>query len=387
MHHAQSRAQAAFLVPLFLVWGVSALAAANQFRAPKLVWIVSIAVVVRVILVGTPPLLSDDLYRYLWEGWVLAKGHNPYVQSPTDLAHLGPLSGRVNNPQLVSIYPPGAMTWFRAMAAIGQTALVAQVFAVVADLAVTVAVAVACPQAGLLYALHPLPVLESANGGHVEALAVAATAWTARSMLASRHAWAGFTLGVGISAKFFPALLLPSALRLAPARVSGGAIFGVILLSLPVAHTVPGAVADGLSSFQVYAGQWAFNGLLYPWLTPVLGAQGARLLLLALGGVAVAAAARLPFLHAWRTVGAAFVFLSPTVHPWYLLWVLVPDLMLGQRGWAGGAVLYLGAYGVLRGLDSSGAWLVGPELWWLTWPPLLLAVLAGRRSEPWHTAP
>ncbi|MDH3818941.1 MAG: DUF4919 domain-containing protein, partial [Myxococcales bacterium] len=56
-----------------------------------------------------PPLLSDDLYRYLWEGRLWLEGFNPYRLSPDDpgLAQLrDDLWVRINNKPLATIYPP-----------------------------------------------------------------------------------------------------------------------------------------------------------------------------------------------------------------------------------------------------------------------------------------
>src|SRR5690606_24069474 len=66
----------------------------------------------------SPPILSDDLYRYIWEGKVILSGHNPFVEAP-DSAALPSLAEKypevhrhVNHPEFAAIYPPVAQLLF-----------------------------------------------------------------------------------------------------------------------------------------------------------------------------------------------------------------------------------------------------------------------------------
>ncbi len=81
-----------------------------------------------------PPQLSDDLYRYAWDGRVQAAGIGPYRYGPLDphLAGLrdrwlfpdaagcaaierGPHCIRLNYPRAHTIYPPVAQAYFTAV--------------------------------------------------------------------------------------------------------------------------------------------------------------------------------------------------------------------------------------------------------------------------------
>src|SRR5262249_35429950 len=54
------------------------------------IWVWAVAILLRLALLFTPPFLSDDIYRYSWEGCVQRSGLNPYrdVPSSPDLAFL-----------------------------------------------------------------------------------------------------------------------------------------------------------------------------------------------------------------------------------------------------------------------------------------------------------
>jgi hypothetical protein len=63
--------------------------------------------------------------------------------------------------------------------------------------------------------------------------------------------------------------------------------------------------------------------------------------------------------------GGSFVLLSPTLHPWYVLWVWVPALICGVRSWSILATLIPLSYAALASYDPLiSSW---EEPWW---PPL-----------------
>ncbi len=78
-------------------------------------YIFLVAVVCRVILLGAAPTLSTDIYRYLWEGRVIAAGHNPFGLAPSapELEFLRDDNyTKINHPHLETIYPPFAQAVF-----------------------------------------------------------------------------------------------------------------------------------------------------------------------------------------------------------------------------------------------------------------------------------
>ena len=161
----------------------------------------------------------------------------------------------------------------------------------------------------------------------------------------------------------------------------GIALVGLIggLAALPVLSAGP-ALFTGLGTYTTH---WSFNGLLHPWLAPILGSATRPVLI----GVAAAVVGlsiqrhRDP-LETLAVAGAAIVLTSPTVHPWYALWALWPALALGRWGWALATVPLLGAYAVLTTYDpATRAWSEPVWLWWLTWPPALAALWWGARGE------
>ena len=71
-------------------------------------------------LLHLPPSLSDDAYRYVWDGQVQAHGINPYQYVPQDPAleflQDGALYDHLNSPAFYSVYPPVSQLIFGAAA-------------------------------------------------------------------------------------------------------------------------------------------------------------------------------------------------------------------------------------------------------------------------------
>jgi hypothetical protein len=326
--------------------------------------------------------LSDDVFRYLWEGMALSAGHNPFVEAPAVIEGLDDaLRARVNHSDLTTIYPPLALGWFWMLHGLGGTLWIAQLAATAADLCTVAAIGDFGRRAGhgiwpgLLYAMHPLPALESATGAHIDIVAIAIAALACALWSRSRPATALTGILAATAVKFLPVALIPSLLRRAGARGPLVMILGcggIALLTLPVLAPV----SDLGASFGVYATSWSFNGFLYTPLSAIWDGA-ARPVLFAVGvGVGVLTIWRdLDPVRTWLWIGTAFVLLSPTVHPWYLLWALVPSLLCGSWGWSLATLPLLGAYSVLWTLSDGGTWHEPGWLWWLTWPPALVALL------------
>jgi hypothetical protein len=388
LHLAADRRLVAAVVPLAWLWGGAVVLLARQ--APPLRHVIAAAALTRWILVGVPPWLSDDLFRYLWEGQALLAGHNPLYESPATLAALDPaLAARVNHPDLPSVYPPLALAWFAGMHALGGTVAVAQALTAVADLVVVAALSKLRPQAGWLYALLPLPVLESAAGAHIDVPAVALT--TVALVVWQRRPAAGWALlFAGALTKLFPLVVLPTVWRAASRREQ--VLWPALSVGVGLALLTPLLELQVPPGLLAYSTQWSFNGLVHTPLAALLGSTARPVLVgagLAIGGLTVWRA-RTP-VAAWAAVGVAFVALSPTMHPWYTLWALVPALALGIRGAAAAAVFVPGSYLVLATYDpATGAWSEGGWLWAITWLPVLGCLGWGQwtgRAQPAASPP
>src|SRR5687768_7089583 len=70
-------------VAAFALYALAVVRLNRWAQLPRVGWVVlAVALATRAAFLATPPSLSGDLYRYLWEGQVLAHGFDPYRLSP-----------------------------------------------------------------------------------------------------------------------------------------------------------------------------------------------------------------------------------------------------------------------------------------------------------------
>ena len=354
-------------VALLLVWGAGVLALPRPTLPMQRIFLV--ALLVRVILLASPPTLSDDLFRYIWEGTLTAHGGNPYLQAPAELA-LSEWSqdthrAMVNHPEIPSIYPPLAMGLFASIAAIWADPLPFKIVSALADAGIAALLARILhdrrhPVGGAwLYALLPLGAVESAGSGHLEPIAIFCLVLAIHSW--DRHRTGVLWAGLGALVKLLPGVVFVALLR-RPRRTWPEA---VVVLAIGVAATWPFLEAGPrlFEGLETYARHWSFNGSIHPMVHSLLGAS-TRPVLLAVAGVVVGHAlwTRTDPAEIALVAGGTFVLLSPTVHPWYIAWAWVPALICGVRAWTLLAAITPLAYVVLVTLDPvTGQW--QPQ-WW-----------------------
>ena len=101
-------------------------------------FLVGWALVFRLTAFWIPPVFSDDVYRYRWEGQVAAAGLNPYDYRPADAAVAGFLNERVDGKDFKPVYGPLLQTLQWGLAVLGGGSLrVMKLGACVAELALS----------------------------------------------------------------------------------------------------------------------------------------------------------------------------------------------------------------------------------------------------------
>jgi hypothetical protein len=164
---------------------IAATQVAERTPTKRALWLIfGIGFLLRIYVLLFDPLLSTDIFRYIWDGRVQAAGINPYRYFPSHdaLVHLrdATIFPRINRADYaVTIYPPVAELFFLIVTRIGENVNVMRL-ALLGCEAVSVTLVVLFlrrmerPTTRVVaYFWHPLPIWEIANNGHVDALAVA----------------------------------------------------------------------------------------------------------------------------------------------------------------------------------------------------------------------
>src|SRR6185436_3115993 len=185
---------------------------------------IAFAVIFRVSILFAPPYLSDDIYRYVWDGRVQAAGVNPYRYIPAapKLAQLRDetIYPKINRRDWAhTIYPPVAQIVFFLTTRISESVTWMKATMLGVELVTIWAVTQLLTLLGrprqlvLLYAWHPLVVWEFAGSGHVDAMAIAFIALAFFAWQRKSDLGAGFTLACATLVKLFPLVLVPAMLK------------------------------------------------------------------------------------------------------------------------------------------------------------------------------
>jgi alpha-1,6-mannosyltransferase len=290
----------------------------------------ALAAVWHVEFLRQPPGADDDLHRYVWDGHLQRRGYNPYLVIPSDPSVQGlhtPETRNLNNPDLPSPYPAGAQLFFRAVTAIHESTFAMKVAFVVCEFGIVFLLLDVLHRTRqgahlvLAFAWNPLLAVEVAGSGHIDIVGALLLMVSAAALVRRWRATAAVALGLAISVKLLPFVLVPlywKRVRIREAALAA-AVFGLLYVPFLNHGHIP------IGSLGTYVQSFRFNGPVFAALDQVAPPQ----LLVALAvlvGFLIAiwqrrkAPALPPDAFAWPM--AASLLCAPVVYPWYLLWLL-----------------------------------------------------------------
>lgn len=381
------------------------------------------AIIFRLMFLFLPPELSDDIHRYLWDGLTLLRGNNPYAIAPSaaqPFTGSATLLSHVNHPHLITIYPPAAQIIFAIGAFLGgvlgmKALLVAMDVAVCAVILHVLSRMKLPPSRAVIYAWHPLPILEIASSGHIDGAGIFFLMLAFMLLLPANNpaafpssnkgsaAAAGVAFSIAVLVKLFPLIFFPALLFLAGGKGRGafilGAVIGAAALSIPF---LPG-LCNMLTTLNVYVRNWEFAGFAFQSLHGIVPSGAAARLILAVAFLLAAALLYAFLFRKWENkadggfapplfpaafkaaygVALAFLLLTPTLHPWYALYlVCLLPFVPGTTGlvmtWA-----VLLSYRVLINFTLLGTWeekdAIPAMIWLAAVGAPVLSRLAGKR--------
>jgi alpha-1,6-mannosyltransferase len=290
-----------FLAYFLIAAGAYLVAVARLGRdrlSTRTIW--AFAVLFRLtLLLTSPPTLSDDVYRYIWDGRLANAGVNPYAY-PVDSAQLdrfdSPLRDLVNHSWMASPYLPTAQALSAVVYRIApHSPLAFQGAAIFFDLLTGWLVFDMLGRLGLprrrvlIYLWNPLVIVEFAHGAHIDSLMIFLMVAGLRLLIAPQpeRGRAGRLISGSVVAlaaatltKGLPALMLPVVAR------RWGWRRLLVYIGLVAAVCVPFAVGAGwgltgpldgeglFGALRIYTTYWNYNSGLYHWLE--VGLSGYR---------------------------------------------------------------------------------------------------------------
>lgn len=352
---------------------------------PSSVELLLLALVFRACLLGAIPNLSDDFYRFYWDGKLLSQGFNPYLYLPADLIQttqakalgLTPtLFTSLNSPDYYTVYPPVNQLFFTIAALCFPTnewgaVIVMRLFILLAETGTLILLpklltAWKLPASRTwLYAFNPLVIIEFTGNLHFEAIVLFFFLLAIYSLqkYPAKPWLSAFFYALAICTKLIPLLFLPLFFRqlgkenaLRYYLWTGGftLLFFLPFLSLTL-------IQNFFTSLDLYFQKFEFNASIYYlvrevgfWLfdNNVIMVAGVVLSLITLFTV-VYMAIFLPqttfldfFTRALLALSLHY-FLATTVHPWYIGTLVLLSTFTPYRfalWWSGTAVWSYATY-------------------------------------------
>ena len=343
--------------------------------------IFAVAIAFRLLLLPQTPWLSNDIYRYLWDAHLLQHGVNPYRYPPQapelEALRAAEIYSVLSHKHVHTVYPPLLQLLFWSGKSLGERfglgglAGIKLVF-VLLDLLLVAALIKLLPRFQLdarwaiLYAWHPLPIIEIAGNGHSDGVGVFCLVLALAALQKNRWRCGAVFLALATLVKFIGILLLPLLFLMKERRRAAWQAVAIFLLVFCASY-LPFLAAgkDLVSGLMMYSAKWRFNGGIFSlffapvhallpdsmvtfFLVPrgwdltaeVLTTRRIDLALL-VTKTAMAVLFLYVYFRVWRHVSqmikqghplpwagaglillAGFFLLSPTLHPWYLLWIL-----------------------------------------------------------------
>lgn len=349
----------------------------------------------RLLLLFAEPALSDDYFRFVWDGRLLLAGENPYLYLPSyyvgegapALAGVTPaLYSQLNSQAYYSVYPPVLQAVFWLAAALSPDSLMGSV--IVLRLVILAAETgsmllllrllhrMALPDRYVhLYALNPLVIMELTGNLHMEALLIFFLLLFLYQLHYQRFLIAAVPLGLAIGAKLLPLMFLPFVWR--KLGYKRFAAFGAVLLATLLLLFFPLLSLEVLRNFwqsiDLYFQRFEFNASVYyllRWLgfrltgynqIAVIGPFLSMAILVSV--LAMAAVKKLGSVRRLAGYMAAaltvYLFLATTVHPWYITTLVALTAMSHFRYTAVWSCLAIFSYSAYRtSVYTENLWLV-----------------------------
>ncbi len=347
--------------------------------------------IVRLAFIGLPPeQLSEDVYRYMWDGKQQAFGMNPYWVAPvhpaTDPLKDDPIYRKMRHRVYKTVYPPVSQLVFAAAYKVfGSHVDLWRLLFFLFDAVLLLFLWMLSKNkmAPFFYWLCPLTVIEIYAGMHLDIIG-AALLIGAVFFLIRRRMLAGFALlTLAAFTKYIPMVLFPVFLPLfiswprKKGEFSGALkmalkICGVTLVVTAVVFGPYLSAGSGIfEQFIYYSKHWEFNGGLFQLLKrmPPGGAVAVRAVLTAGLLAVITFKKRMSIIARMKLALLTLLLLNPVLYPWYLLMFLPLAALAPRMSDCFLLAICVISYAVLLPFQAAGIWKESPLIIALQYVP------------------
>jgi len=246
-------------------------------------WILAVGLLFRIIPLFSIPSLSDDFYRFIWDGRLWAAGINPFAGLPGEF--LGDpiletqgitkaLFNLLNSPTHYTVYPPIAqyINWLAAKLfsdSIAHSVYLMRVFVISFDMISLVLIYKILRRYQLhasllvLYALNPLVIIELAGNLHHEVYMITFILGFLYFSATNKTIYSGAMLALSVASKLLPLIFLPLIFLIEKKRWTFLFIFSTLSLLLFYPLLDASFFSGMQHSLTLYYQNFEFNAGIY----------------------------------------------------------------------------------------------------------------------------
>jgi alpha-1,6-mannosyltransferase len=345
------------------------------------------SIIFRLALVFSVPALSDDFYRFLWDGRLLAAGYHPFAEVPSYYmsGHVAipgidaELFNKLNSRETFTVYPPVAQSifWLSVVLSGGTiygSMIAMKVIVFMFELATlwmltrVLRLFNQSPAGILIYALNPLVILELTGNLHYEGIMVFFLLSALYLLKKQQQLPSAFAYALSICTKLIPLVFIPLLIRYLGWKKSF--IYATLIAVMTALLFLPlldAEIIEGFAtSLRYYFQRFEFNASVY-YLIREAGFLIFGFNVIQFSGPLLGVIATLIILYiAFRNFPShppgnidirffsgilwslfAHFILTTILHPWYIITLLAVSIMTPYRFpivWTGAIFLTYAGY-------------------------------------------
>ncbi len=327
----------------------------------------TIGVLYRIIFLFATPTLSQDFYRFIWDGQAIVSGINPYHYQPDALVHsiasfpnasylyekMGALSA-----SHFSNYPPINQLFFALAALIGGKSILVsticlRVVIIAADIGIyyygkkILSYFNKNTENIFWYFLNPLVIVELTGNLHFEGVMFFFFVAGLYFLLTQKYVFAAVLISLSISVKLLPLLLLPLFFNYLKFKKS--ILFYSIIIGLNVLFFLPFLNSSLVQNYSETLALWftnfEFNASIYYVMREIGYYYKGYNTIHTIGQITPFVTVAIILLFAFikknnslasvivnaLMVITLYLFISTTVHPWYVISLLVLSVFTNYK--------------------------------------------------------
>jgi len=359
---------------------------------------VIVAFSIRLVFLFSTPALSDDFYRFIWDGRLIEEGLNPFAYLPNQIIKENLLIGsnnlelyhQMNSPNYYSVYPPILQLLFfiSAKLSFGYNDVAIfnlRLFILLAEFGTFLYLQKILNFLQInktkifLYLLNPLIVIELTGNLHFEGVMIFFLTASFYYLLINKYSFSSFFIALAISTKIIPLIFLPVIVN--KIGWKNGLIYSTfsigIIISLFLPFVNQQLIPNFSSSVSLYFQKFEFNASVYYLLREIgykiIGYNAISIIGKVLPIISLCLILLISFSskrnESWQfffkqalIILFIYYLLSLVVHPWYLSLLVLVSVFVENRFAIIWSLLIFGSYFAYNSLPfKESLWVNGIE--------------------------